>query len=252
VPHPTATLTRHDLLRGLHEVLLPRTYLEIGVNEGSSLTLSRAKSIAIDPEFAVRTALHCDLDLVKAKSDQYFSRPDAMAHFDGMPVDLAFIDGMHLSEYALRDFINVERHLSPTGVAVFDDVLPRNPLESARVRRTGSWAGDIYKAVEVIARRRPDLVVLLVNTWPTGTAVVVGADADSEVLTSVYPSEVPYLEAEDPQSPPEAYMSRAVAVDPAELLSSEAWQLLVSARDLGDTTKLDQAKEVLRSIPKLG
>ena len=160
VPHPQPTMTRHDLLRGLHEVLNPRTYLEIGVNEGSSLTLSRTLSIGVDPDFVVRRPLHCDLELIRAKSDEFFERPDGLAHFGGVPVDLAFIDGMHLSEFALRDFINVERHLAAGGVTVFDDILPRNALEAARVRRTGAWAGDVYKAVEAIARRRPDLAVI--------------------------------------------------------------------------------------------
>jgi len=252
VPHPEPTMTRHDLLRGLHEVLSPRTYLEIGVNEGSSLTLSRAKSVGVDPDFVVRRPLHCDLDLVKAKSDDFFSRPDALAHFDGSPVDLAFIDGMHLSEFAVRDFINVERHLAPSGVAVCDDVLPRNALEAARVRRTGAWAGDVYKLVELVSRRRPDLVVVLINTWPTGTAIVVGADPSSTVLEEAYPSELAHLEAVDPQQPPQEYMSRAAAVDPAVLLVSEAWPLLVAARDSGDSSLVERAKEILRSIPTLG
>lgn len=252
VPHPKPTMTRHDLLKGLHEVLSPRTYLEIGVNEGSSLTLSRAKSLGVDPDFIVRRPLHCDLDLVKAKSDEFFTRPDALAHFDGVPVDLAFIDGMHLSEFAVRDFINVERHLAPGGVTVFDDILPRNALEAARVRLTGAWAGDVYKAVEIVARRRPDLVVVLINTWPTGTAVVVGADPSSEVLDQAYSSEVSYLEAPDPQSPPQEYMSRSAAVDPAVLLVSEAWPLLVDARESGDATLIEKAKDILRSIPTLG
>jgi len=242
-------MTRHDLLRGLHEVLAPRTYLEIGVNQGSSLTLSRTKSIGVDPDFVVRQPLRCDLDLVKAKSDEFFTRADALAHFDGVPVDLAFIDGMHLSEFALRDFLNVERHLAPGGVAVFDDILPRNALEAARVRLTGAWAGDVYKAVEVIARHRPDLVVVLINTWPTGTAIVVGADPSSTVLQEAYASEVSYLEAPDPQSPPQEYMSRAAAVDPAVLLVSEAWPLLVAARESGDSTLIDEATNILRSIP---
>ena len=252
VPHPEPRMTRHDLLRGLHEVSSPRTYLEIGVNEGASLTLSRSKSVAVDPEFRVRHSLHCDLDLVKAKSDEYFTRPDCLAHLGGLPVDLAFIDGMHLSEFAVRDFINVERHLAPTGVAVFDDVLPRNALEASRVRLTGAWAGDVYKAVEVIARRRPDLVVILINTWPTGTAIVVGADPTSELLPQAYSSEVEYLEALDPQEPPAEYMSRTAAVDPAVLLESEAWPLLVASRESGDVTQLEKAKDVLRSIPTLG
>ena len=252
VPHPQPTLTRHNLLRGLHECLAPRTYLEIGVNEGASLTLSRVKSIGVDPEFIVRHPLRCDLDLVKAKSDEFFARPDALAHFDGVPVDLAFIDGMHLSEFAVRDFINVERHLAPAGVTVFDDILPRNALEAARIRRTGAWAGDVYKAVQVIARNRPDLVVVLINTWPTGTAIVVGGDASSDLLQEAYSSEVPYLEARDPQSPPQEYMSRSAAVDPEDLLASEAWPLLVTARESGNATLIDKAKDILRSIPTLG
>ncbi len=252
VPHPQPRLTRHDLLRGLHECLQPRTYLEIGVNNGASLTLSRAKTVAIDPEHSITHALHCDLDLVQAKSDDYFARPDRLRHFDGTPVDLAFIDGMHLSEFALRDFISVEQHLARTGVAVFDDVLPRNVLEAARVRRTGAWAGDIFKSVEVIGRLRPDLTVLLVNTWPTGTAVIVGADPSSEVLREGYAAEVPYLEADDPQSPPEEYLTRSAAVEAEALLACEAWPMLVRARDTDDEALRAEALAVLRALPTLG
>jgi len=39
----------------------------------------------------------------------------------------------------------------PVSVAAFDDILPRNALEAARVRRTRAWAGDVYKAVQIIA-----------------------------------------------------------------------------------------------------
>ena len=106
--------------------------------------------------------------------------------------------------------------------------------------------------VETVARHRPDLVVLLINTWPTGTAVVVGADPSSEVLQEAYASEVPYLEAPDPQSPPQEYMSRSAAVDPAVLLASEAWPLLLAARTSGDLGLVEQAKDVLRAIPRLG
>ena len=252
VEHPKPSMSRHALLRELHGLLTPRTYLEIGVNTGASLALSRAKSIAIDPEFAIHHGLHCDLDLVKAKSDNYFQRPDALAHFEGTPIDLAFIDGMHLSEFAFRDFVNVERHLAPTGIAVLDDVLPRNALEAARIRRTGPWAGDVYKAPEVIARHRPDLLVLLVNTSPTGTAVIVGADPTSDVLDKAYQAELSYFEAADPQSPPQEYMTRAVAVDPDQVLASPAWQLLVQARETGDLALVQEALDALRAIPSLG
>ena len=38
VPHHEAAMERHDLLRDLHCLLSPRTYLEIGVDKGESLT----------------------------------------------------------------------------------------------------------------------------------------------------------------------------------------------------------------------
>jgi hypothetical protein len=47
-------------------------------------------------------------------------------------------------------------------------------------------------------------------------------------------------------------MSRSAAVDPADLLASGAWPLLVAAREGGDVTLIEQAKDLLRSIPTLG
>ncbi len=54
VPHPKPRMSRHQLLRGLHERTRPRTYLEIGINDGSSLALSthHVRS-ALDPTFNV-------------------------------------------------------------------------------------------------------------------------------------------------------------------------------------------------------
>ena len=60
-------------------------------------------------------------------------------------VDLAFIDGMHLFEYALRDVFHTERHTRWTSVMVLDDMLPRSVDEAARDRHTDAWTGDVFK-----------------------------------------------------------------------------------------------------------
>lgn len=231
VDHPKPTLSRHNLLEQLHARLQPRTYLEVGVNDGASLALSRTRSIGVDPAFAVVKELECDVQLVRATSDDFFDRPEPLRHFGDLPVDLAFIDGMHLSDFALRDFMNVEPLMAATGVVVLDDVLPRNALEASRDRRTSAWTGDVYKAVEVLQRRRPDLVVLLVNTAPTGTAVVVSLDPTSRVLRETYQSEVGYLLSADPQSPPMSFMDRSTSVDPQVLLASPVWERLATLRE---------------------
>ena len=235
VDHPQPTLSRHTLLHELHARLAPRTYLEVGVNDGASLALSRTCTIAVDPTFWVVKELDCNLKLVRATSDDFFARADATAHFAGVPVDLAFIDGMHLSDFALRDFRNLEPLMARTGVVVLDDVLPRNALEAARDRRTKAWTGDVYKAVEVLLRHRSDLVVLRVNTAPTGTAVVVALDPSSTVLRDTYESErVPALG--ESQSPPQGFMDRSISVDPHVLLASPVWDRLATLRqdDGGD------------------
>ncbi|MFD4576268.1 class I SAM-dependent methyltransferase [Streptomyces sp. NPDC058417] len=246
-------MKRHDFLRGLHQVTANRTYLEIGVNDGRSLRLSRVPSVAVDPAFKVTCELRCDVHLVKATSDDFFARRDPLAHLRGgrhplrnlargrhplghwrRPVlDLAFIDGMHLFEYALRDFTHVERHADWSSVIVFDDMLPRNVDEAARDRHTTAWTGDVYKLAAILARHRPDLVTVLVDTQPTGQLLVFGADPRNPVLRRAYGEIVTAHDTPDPQPVPDAVLKRVGAVRPEDLLRAGFWRPLVRARDHG-------------------
>jgi hypothetical protein len=248
VSHPEPKMTRHELLQGLHEKIRPRTYLEIGIRTGRSMVLSRCRSIGVDPFFKIDNPIHCDVQLIKVTSDDFFARDDPLAHFEGIPVDLAFIDGMHLSDFALRDFINIEPFMADTGVVVLDDVLPRNGLEAARDRKTEPWTGDVYKVVEVLRRRRSDLAVLLVNTAPTGTAVVLGVDQASTILKDAYAEEEPYLLRPDPQTPPQEYMDRSIAIEPDVLLGSPVWDELVAIRESGASADVSPLWAELRSL----
>jgi hypothetical protein len=248
VSHPEPRMTRHELLQQLHQKIRPRTYLEIGIRTGRSMVLSRCRSIGVDPFFKIDNPIHCDVQLIKATSDDFFARDEPLAHFEGVPVDLAFIDGMHLSDFALRDFMNIEPFMAGTGVVVLDDVLPRNGLEAARDRKTEPWTGDVYKVVEILQRRRPDLVVLVINTAPTGTAVVVGVDQASTILKNAYADEEPYLLRPDPQTPPQEFMDRSVAIEPEVLLESPVWDELVSSRESGTRADLAPLRTELRSL----
>jgi hypothetical protein len=248
VPHPEPRMTRHELLEGLHKKTRPRTYLEIGIRTGRSMVLSRCRSIGVDPLFKIDNPIHCDVQLIKATSDDFFAGDEPLAHFDGVPVDLAFIDGMHLSDFALRDFIHIEPFMADTGVVVLDDVLPRNGLEAARDRKTEPWTGDVYKVVEILRRRRPDLVVLIVNTAPTGTAVVLGVDQASSILKDAYPKEEPYLLQSDPQTPPLEYLDRSIAIEPDALLESPVWEEIVSVRGSGASAHLAELWDQLRAL----
>ena len=68
-------MTRHELLEVLHERTQPRTYLEIGIRTGNSLAISRARSIGVDPFFKIDKPIHCDVQLIKSTSDEFFCPP---------------------------------------------------------------------------------------------------------------------------------------------------------------------------------
>ena len=225
-------LYRHEFLARVHEVLRPRQYLEIGVKNGNSLALARCPVVGIDPSYTITAELHNQVHLFRTTSDEYFTRPDPLAPTGGQPFDLAFIDGLHLFEFAFRDFINAERHSSPGGVIIFDDVLPRSVDEAARERHTGPWTGDVYPMMEVLARYRPELVVLPVGTEPTGLLLVLGVDPQNTVLADRYHEIMAEFRRPDPQPVPRELLDRMMVLPPQRALDSPLWELLGNAREM--------------------
>ena len=231
MPSIVTAVYYYEFLTAVHERLAPRAYLEIGVRNGGSLALSRCRSVGIDPAFSIHAELDGDLALFRTTSDEYFSRPDPLAATRGVPFDLAFVDGLHLFEFALRDFINAERHSSGSGLVIFDDVLPRSVDEAARVRHTVSWTGDVYPMLAVLAEHRPDLVVVPVGTQPTGLLLVTGLDPSSTVLSDRYDQILADHLRPDPQPVPDHVIDRLAVVPPELLLASDLLDVLAGGRE---------------------
>lgn len=225
-PAPAEKMYYLDFLEALSHRLRPATYLEVGVRGGHSLARSTAaRNVGIDPAFSITVPLRGTVSLERTTSDEYFARPDATAWL-GRPVELAFIDGMHLFEYALRDFINVERYCSWSSVIAFDDMFPRNVDEAARDRHTDAWTGDVFWMQDVLRTYRPDLTVLVADTAPTGLLLVTGLDPESTVLADAYDEIVERYVQDDPQPVPAEVFAREGALDPARLLRSPLWGAL--------------------------
>lgn len=171
-------LDYYRVLDELHERLRPATYVEIGVHEGDSLALCRAgtRAIGVDPALPDSLRVPVDAELVATTSDAFFAdhRP--------VPIDLAFIDGLHLFEQALRDFVNVERWSAPGATVLIHDCIPIDAETSSRERTTVVWSGDVWKVVACLRDHRPDLSIDVVDVPPTGLAVVTGLDPTSSVL----------------------------------------------------------------------
>lgn len=218
-------------LTEVHALVEPRTYLEIGVRSGKSLALSRCRSVGIDPAYQVTAEISCDVSLFRTTSDEYFAREAPLAPTGGQPFDLAFIDGMHLFEFAFRDFLHAERHSTPSSVVVFDDVLPRKVEEAARQRVTKAWTGDVYPVIPVLARYRPEVATILVDTQPTGLMLVVGLDPDSTVLADEYASIMDEYRHPDPQPVPRDLLERGAVQAPRRVLDAGFWKVLREERE---------------------
>ena len=245
-------MTGLQFLKRLHALARPRNYLEIGVEFGSSLTISRVPTIGVDPSFQIQKEVRCDLQLVKATSDEFFTRADPINHLrsgrnpfrnlrrgrpmfahyrGGTSIDLAYIDGMHLVEFALRDFMNIERFAHWASVIVFDDVLPRNVDEAARDRHTIDWTGDVFRIIDVLRKHRPDLTAVALDTQPTGVLVVMGADPSNPVLRDNYDRIVGEIVVPDPQPIPANILERNDAAAPEAFLGARFWPDLVRSRN---------------------
>lgn len=173
-----------DFLDRIHERVLPRTYAEIGVFHGKSLAraLPGTQIVGIDPAYDIRCRIDRRAKLFRSTSDDFFSTHD-LSDVLGAAVDLAFIDGMHLFEYALRDFINIERHAHSDTVVLIDDCVPPNERAASRERSgSGPWCGDVWKLPLALRSFRPDLDVVTFATQPSGTAMVQCLDSSSKVL----------------------------------------------------------------------
>lgn len=173
-----------QVMARIHKHLEPATYLEIGIDQGASFDIVTPETIAlgIDPNPRLRKPLTANQRVFAQTSDDFFNECDVIAELGGKTIDLAFIDGMHQFEFALRDFINVEKLCSPDSIVLIHDVYPIDAVSAARERNSWFWSGDIWRLILILKKYRPDLTVNVIATSPTGLGIVQNLDPDSRVL----------------------------------------------------------------------
>jgi hypothetical protein len=221
-----------NFLRRIHKKLSPHFYVEIGVRHGRSLALASCHAIGIDPRPDITVRLSPKTTIFQKTSDDFFDR-DAVWALQ-TPIDFAFIDGMHLIEHVLRDFINIERHAHPASVVVFDDIFPNHPLQAERRRQSRVWAGDVWKIVSCLRTQRPDLLLLPIDAYPTGFLMVVGLDPGSQRLNEKYDEIILDLTDESRHPVPTKILDRSGALMPDDPKIAGMLKVLRKTRDNGE------------------
>ena len=173
-----------------------KSYLEVGTNFGSSLAPINCPSIAVDPTFRL------NMDVVGNKklclmyqmtSDDFFAQYNPRELLGGA-IDVAFLDGMHLYEYLLRDIINAEKYCNPDSLIILHDCLPptfemtNREFKPAMIhnRYQNYWTGDVWKILPILERYRPDIKLTYIDCPPSGLAVLTNLDPNSKVLADNY------------------------------------------------------------------
>jgi predicted O-methyltransferase YrrM len=218
-----------ETLALIHETLAPRIYIEIGVRSGSSLALAKCEAVAIDPAPRSNLQLDENVSFHQCTSDDFFDleATDVIKR----PIDMAFIDGMHLFEHVLRDFIHVEQRCHPASVIVIDDIYPNTPGQASRERSTRVWTGDVWKIVPCLQEARPDLTLLQLDTFPTGMLVVLGLKPGNTALRDRYnPIIRKYRDAVTYRVPPEIVLNRMEGISPLDPILVDALTVLFALR----------------------
>lgn len=215
-----------EILRGLESAGPASWYLEIGSRSGTSLSDRNCNFIAVDPEFALSTKVFNSAEaqlFFQEESDAFFERN--LLQTAGIVPDLAFIDGMHLIDYVLRDFRNTERAMSAEGVIALHDVLPFNSKMTVHdpdaLSKLSGWTGDVWKIIPILQKWRPDLALEVVGAPKTGLLVVRNLDPKN---TTLFDKEKEILDAYlavelSSYGPPNFFGSFDI-IDPATYLAS--------------------------------
>ena len=154
-------------------------YVEIGVRNGDSLRAAHApRKVGIDPgQYPGMSSLRQGEEFYNKPSDDFFAE-DAARLFVNNKIDVALVDGLHEYEQALRDVLNLERHMAPDGVIVLDDFNPAT-AELAGEPTGGGWNGDVWKVAAFIRAERPDLKLMTIDA-DQGIGLVTRLALDAE------------------------------------------------------------------------
>tara|TARA_B110000971_G_C19926126_1_gene461639 strand:- start:13 stop:1122 length:1110 start_codon:yes stop_codon:yes gene_type:complete len=138
-------ISRHSIINRFSKG--KKSYLEIGVEYGNSFkNIIIENKIGVDPDPKFK-----DERLIKKTSDDFFKS-------NNNTFDVVFIDGMHQSDYVLKDLNNSIECLNKNGIIFIDDILPNNEREQNKIpikhtyennilKYREPWTGDVWKVI---------------------------------------------------------------------------------------------------------
>jgi hypothetical protein len=176
----------HVWLDRFYSTLAPANVVEIGVDKGQSLSrvCAPTTAIGVDPYPDISFPLKTESHIFPETSDEFFARRRLDTLLAGVPLGIGFIDGLHLYEQVLRDFMHLEAYCGPRSVILIHDTVPLDEATQNRKCNTQFHTGDVWKIVLCLKHYRPELDVFTIATPWTGLTVVTGFNVESRLFAN--------------------------------------------------------------------
>ena len=176
-------MDKSDVIQTVIDVRKAKTYLEIGVADGSTFLKIRARrKYGVDPEFHIRKKIkrfllnprNCFNNYFQMSSDVFFETQNRVLVKHGL--DVVLVDGLHTYSQSFKDVENALRFLNPGGIIVMHDcnppyeaaACPANSAEHAASLNvpgwTGAWNGDVWKTIVFLRSTRKDLRICVLDS----------------------------------------------------------------------------------------
>jgi glycosyltransferase involved in cell wall biosynthesis len=178
----------HVWLDRFYSTLAPANVVEIGVDKGQSLSrvCAPTTAIGVDPYPDISFPLKTESHIFPETSDEFFARRGLDTLLAGGLLGIGFIDGLHLYEQVLRDFMHLEAYCGPRSVILIHDTVPLDEATQNRKCNTQFHTGDVWKIVLCLKHYRPELDVFTIATPWTGLTVVTGFHVESRLFANSY------------------------------------------------------------------
>lgn len=187
---PAGDMRYVQFMHRLHSKMVFDWYMEIGCRGGRVFEPVRSKTIAVDPYFSI------ERNVVGAKPALFIMQQTSDTFFESgflqqarIKLSFSFLDGMHLFEFLLRDFMNTEKASSKGGVIALHDCCPFSYEMTTRdldAMPSRAWTGDVWKLLPILRKFRPDLEITVLGCRPTGLVLISNLSPHSTVLDKYY------------------------------------------------------------------
>jgi hypothetical protein len=177
-----------DWLSHFHETLSPKSYVEIGISDGGSISRARppTRAIGVDPcSQPLRWPLNTETCIFVETSNEFYAQGRLNRLLGGQPLSLALINDNRSFPQALVDFVQLERFCGPESVVLLSGTWPLE--EAAQETHAPPLNDAMWKLAMCLRHFRPDLDIFTIPAGRSGLTVVTGLSAErSQVMASKY------------------------------------------------------------------